>query len=416
MIQSLDVPVVSLAVPNIHKMNEITSDDLSCMWTVFTKCKDNLENGRRLENLSWRLWYRESLIEKAKEQKHVRTPIPIQSNNNNIDNDDYFSYASSSSSASTCESAPLQTPPSLKHMSPSSFKRMISSLDNDSIEKQHYQHQQQQRPPIHLLPTSKLSSPTQSLSESNVTSTLSLSKMDSQSTSDSNTTTAAPLTVVAPQPKKGAFSAPKPQRKFFVSDDEESSDDDEEDQTTIQNSYNKDKITDENENDDGCWSTVRTTDDRHFYSTPPPSCKTDNNQITFSSVPTDSETDFIKKTPTCIAKQQQPQPSLLSAMFIGQQQQQQRKPSIRKKHHSSPSQKRRQRSMINNNNNNHSSTITSIQEEPDLSQSLKYCVDWEQRQNAIDIHSKTTHPYPYQIQQKPLEVYNNYCWESFRGW
>lgn len=44
---------------------------------VFTKCKDNLENGRRLENLSWRLWYRESLIEKAKEQ-HVRTPIPIQ--------------------------------------------------------------------------------------------------------------------------------------------------------------------------------------------------------------------------------------------------------------------------------------------------------------------------------------------------
>ena len=33
MIQSLDVPVVSLAVPNIHKMDEITSDDLSCMWT-----------------------------------------------------------------------------------------------------------------------------------------------------------------------------------------------------------------------------------------------------------------------------------------------------------------------------------------------------------------------------------------------
>lgn len=25
---------------------------------VFTKCKDNLENGRRLENISWRLWYR----------------------------------------------------------------------------------------------------------------------------------------------------------------------------------------------------------------------------------------------------------------------------------------------------------------------------------------------------------------------
>ncbi|KAG2216064.1 hypothetical protein INT45_010633 [Circinella minor] len=406
MIQSLDVPVVSLAVPNIHKMNEITSDDLSCMWTVFTKCKDNLENGRRLENLSWRLWYRESLIEKAQEQNHVRTPIPIQSNNN-MNNDDYFSYASS---ASTCESTPLQTPPSLKHMSPSSFKRMISSLDNDSIEKQHYQHQQlQQQSPIQLLPTSKLSSPTSSLS-----------KMDSQSTSDATTTTVPSLT--APQPKK-AFSVPKPQRKFFVSDDEESSDDDEaeEDPMTIQNkSYNnKNKIMDENDNDDGCWSTVRTTDDRHFYSTPPPSCSTikaDNNKITFSSVPTDSETNFIKKTPTCIAKQQHQQPSLLSAMLIEQQQQQQqqRKSSIRKKHYSSSSQKRRQRSMMNNNNNNN--TITYIQEEPDLSQSLKYCVDWEQRQNVIDIHSTTTHYSPYQIQQKPLEVYNNYCWESFRGW
>lgn len=31
--QSLGIPVVSLAVPNIDKLKEITSDDLSCMWT-----------------------------------------------------------------------------------------------------------------------------------------------------------------------------------------------------------------------------------------------------------------------------------------------------------------------------------------------------------------------------------------------
>jgi hypothetical protein len=26
---------------------------------VFTKCKESLHDGRRLENISWRLWYRE---------------------------------------------------------------------------------------------------------------------------------------------------------------------------------------------------------------------------------------------------------------------------------------------------------------------------------------------------------------------
>lgn len=33
MIQTLDLPVLSLAIPNIHKLNTINADDLSCMWT-----------------------------------------------------------------------------------------------------------------------------------------------------------------------------------------------------------------------------------------------------------------------------------------------------------------------------------------------------------------------------------------------
>jgi Fungal protein of unknown function (DUF1752) len=28
---------------------------------VFTKCKESLQDGRRLENISWRLWYREMM-------------------------------------------------------------------------------------------------------------------------------------------------------------------------------------------------------------------------------------------------------------------------------------------------------------------------------------------------------------------
>ena len=30
-----------------------------CLFQVFTKCKGSLQNGRRLENITWRLWHRE---------------------------------------------------------------------------------------------------------------------------------------------------------------------------------------------------------------------------------------------------------------------------------------------------------------------------------------------------------------------
>jgi len=51
-------PVLFLAVDNLSKMSSIDEKQLSTIWNLFTKCKDNLENGRRLENISWRLWYR----------------------------------------------------------------------------------------------------------------------------------------------------------------------------------------------------------------------------------------------------------------------------------------------------------------------------------------------------------------------
>lgn len=54
----LDQPVLTLAIDNLAKLNNIDEKQLSAIWNLFTKCKDNLENGRRLENISWRLWYR----------------------------------------------------------------------------------------------------------------------------------------------------------------------------------------------------------------------------------------------------------------------------------------------------------------------------------------------------------------------
>ena len=72
-----DEPVLSLQTSAISKLGNLDAESLAAMWTgqsrrfpefapllteiraspVFTKCKTHLENGRRLENLSWRLWY-----------------------------------------------------------------------------------------------------------------------------------------------------------------------------------------------------------------------------------------------------------------------------------------------------------------------------------------------------------------------
>ncbi|KAK9474043.1 uncharacterized protein V1510DRAFT_391491 [Dipodascopsis tothii] len=49
-------PVLSLAVANLTKVDTSDAENLHSIWAVFTKCASALENGRRLENLSWRLW------------------------------------------------------------------------------------------------------------------------------------------------------------------------------------------------------------------------------------------------------------------------------------------------------------------------------------------------------------------------
>lgn len=46
---------------------------LFSLFTVFTKCKESLQDGRRLENISWRLWYRELA---AHTNTHRQLPTP----------------------------------------------------------------------------------------------------------------------------------------------------------------------------------------------------------------------------------------------------------------------------------------------------------------------------------------------------
>ncbi|KAK3381308.1 hypothetical protein B0H63DRAFT_450664 [Podospora didyma] len=57
---SLQAPVLQVDANVIHKVDTSNPENLFSMWTVFAKCRDSVAQGRRLENLSWRLWNRET--------------------------------------------------------------------------------------------------------------------------------------------------------------------------------------------------------------------------------------------------------------------------------------------------------------------------------------------------------------------
>ncbi|KAG9013062.1 hypothetical protein FRB94_003894 [Tulasnella sp. JGI-2019a] len=59
-------------------ITDVPAEDLGNVWTVFTKCKENLKDGRRLENLSWRLWYREITANNSNHpNQHQLNSLPV---------------------------------------------------------------------------------------------------------------------------------------------------------------------------------------------------------------------------------------------------------------------------------------------------------------------------------------------------
>ncbi|KAK0629065.1 hypothetical protein B0T17DRAFT_175245 [Bombardia bombarda] len=56
----LEAPVLQVDANVIHKVDTANPENLFSMWTVFARCRDSVAQGRRLENLSWRLWNRET--------------------------------------------------------------------------------------------------------------------------------------------------------------------------------------------------------------------------------------------------------------------------------------------------------------------------------------------------------------------
>ena len=137
-------------------------ESLLIVHLVFTKCAENLENGRRLENFSWRLWYREAhFFEEPSlppskpipfDRKSGLQPIPSpaevlsdlsESVNSASDPEETRpvveqTQTSSESHATSRPGLARQESSSrrqnLKHLSPDSFKCLIENLEPPTAE------------------------------------------------------------------------------------------------------------------------------------------------------------------------------------------------------------------------------------------------------------------------------------------
>ncbi|EGE07870.1 hypothetical protein TEQG_06848 [Trichophyton equinum CBS 127.97] len=83
----LSTPVLTVDPAKIHQVDTRNAESLHGMWMVFSRCADFMEEGRRLENLSWRLWNRETFC-----------VAPQAKSRTNSDNNSSSSSSSSSNS------------------------------------------------------------------------------------------------------------------------------------------------------------------------------------------------------------------------------------------------------------------------------------------------------------------------------
>ncbi|EHY58203.1 hypothetical protein HRR83_004937 [Exophiala dermatitidis] len=82
----LSAPVLSLDAGKIHEIDPSNACSLMAMWSIFAKCSESLKDGPRLENMSWRVWSRESLCVAGVDSPPARSSqVPSLSNSYSSD-------------------------------------------------------------------------------------------------------------------------------------------------------------------------------------------------------------------------------------------------------------------------------------------------------------------------------------------
>ncbi|KIX06065.1 uncharacterized protein Z518_04039 [Rhinocladiella mackenziei CBS 650.93] len=88
----LNAPVLSLDAGKMHQIDPSNACSLMAMWSIFSKCSETLKDGPRLENMSWRVWSRESLCVAPVESPAARSSqVPSLSNSFSSEDDESLS-------------------------------------------------------------------------------------------------------------------------------------------------------------------------------------------------------------------------------------------------------------------------------------------------------------------------------------
>lgn len=146
----LDTHVLTVDANVIHKVDTGNPANLYSMWTVFSRCADSVEQGRRLENLSWRLWQRETFVvdnerKNADSTNTLPQNIPSETRISDLPqlSGSVESLADEEAVDFTSESAPLEivrprirrqdscTSRRERHISSDDFEKMIVSIVKD---------------------------------------------------------------------------------------------------------------------------------------------------------------------------------------------------------------------------------------------------------------------------------------------
>ncbi|KAI3620379.1 hypothetical protein CBS9595_002346 [Malassezia furfur] len=79
--ERLHDPILAVSRAKLASLNTDDVEQVARFWNVFTKCKEALEDGQRFENLSWRLWFRQShgMHRRASADTPASTPPPLAS-------------------------------------------------------------------------------------------------------------------------------------------------------------------------------------------------------------------------------------------------------------------------------------------------------------------------------------------------
>ena len=73
----LNAPILTLDAAKMHQIDPRNVESLFGMWTVFSRCSHNIKDGTRLENMSWRIWARETLCCPPQPERSVVPTIDI---------------------------------------------------------------------------------------------------------------------------------------------------------------------------------------------------------------------------------------------------------------------------------------------------------------------------------------------------